>query len=531
MYGFAVNRGVGALPAYHVGVESTSEIIADLTAVARIYAATEFMITRETDTPANVAFAGTLEGSMRIDRSIVGAGGYGGFSLGVSVLSLINSEGLYDELADEYTINGQSITCSVGEVVDRVVAPYLQFEVFAELIAERWRVDRHRLTIETRDVAAVLDVPVQTGIYTGTGELEGTTEISGKRRPYGDGVVYNATPTQVIPVEGIWQYSTGPTASLDAVKDGGIELTFVADYATVALLRAAISGGSIPAGRYGSCIAESYFGIGGVAFSQVTCDFTGLRLTTADIVREIAESSAGLVTVDLDTSSFDRLNDAQPAEVGYFLSSENDETCRQMFSKIMSGVGGYASVTTLGVLQVGRFEAPVSVATADYESGGGNLVDVDRTDLPSGVDPPPRRRRVTYQRNWTIQTTLFGQVSEDDPARAEALAKPYQLASTPEDRAEEIVDDYPFAPDPPPVEAYFAHAEDAEDEALRLLELYTAGYKAYRFSVKNALFVHQIGEVVQVTDSRLGLSSGKYLRLVEINDDTSARITEMVGFG
>src|SRR5262249_3696896 len=157
---------------------------------------------------------------------------------------------------------------------------------------------------------------------------EGGVEIKGKRRPraFGklsasDGQGGNVTPTLVIAGEGLWQVNDGPVTSINAVRDGGIPLDFVADYATVALLRAALTGvpSPIPAGKYGTCIAQGYFGAGGSGFKQITCDVTGVNLTTADIIKEVALSSAGLASSQLDAFTFEDLNTAQPAQVAYFL--------------------------------------------------------------------------------------------------------------------------------------------------------------------------------------------------------------------
>src|SRR5215475_13795184 len=77
--------------------------------ITHIYAATEFFITRTTDVPANTAFSGSLEATIRLDRSIgaSGGGGYGGFSDNVGELTLINADGDYDDLAGAISLNGQ----------------------------------------------------------------------------------------------------------------------------------------------------------------------------------------------------------------------------------------------------------------------------------------------------------------------------------------------------------------------------------------------------------------------------------------
>ncbi len=517
----------------YIGTESEL-IVGD--AATKIYAATVPFITRVDDDPVNTPFDGTLEATLRIDRSITGTDGYAGFSQSISEFSLINADGNYDDLTSAISVNGQEIICSLGTMEGRdTVDAYHNFIPFAVLTGERFKVDRNRVTFETQDPALHLATEtVQQTVYAGTGDLEGTSDLEGKRVPFVDGVVFNITPTLVIPGELLWQVNDGAVGAITSVKDGGVALTFAGDYATVALLRAAGLAPSpdiTPPGSYSTCIADGYFLTGGSSFGQITADVTGVRLTTADIIQNVALTAAMLTAAGLDASSFSDLNTAQPATVGYYLDSESSETCVDMFTKLMTGIGGWHGMTALGLLQVRRFEAPVAIAAAYYNTSGGNIVDIDRTALPAGVDPPPHRRRVIYGRNWTVMTNVLGAVSEGNPALADYLTKPYLVAATTAAQGQTILNNYPDAPDPDPVEAYFASSTDAAAEALRLYTLYASSLTAYRFTLKNALFVHQVGEVVNVVDSRLNLSAGRYLRLVEVSDDTSSMSTECVGFG
>jgi hypothetical protein len=202
-----------------------------------------------------------------------------------------------------------------------------------------------------------------------------------------------------------------------------------------------------------------------------------------------------------------------------------------MFTKLMRGIGGWHGMNVFGKLEVHIFDSPDEFPVAYYDTQGGGLVEIDRSALISGLDPPPRRRRVAYQRNWTVMTDLFGEVSFEDPALAEYLKTPYKLAATSDDDADEIVASWPQAADPDPTEAYFYYEIDAVAEAQRLLDLYTSGMLPYRAQIKNALFLHEIGDVIWVQDNRLGLDEGKYIRLVEVIDDTNSATTEAVGIG
>ncbi len=525
-------------------VEIDSTEIGAGTDAETIYAATLFFNTDSTDTLANQPFRGSLQASIVVQRSIVGGEGWSGFAESVSELVLDNSDGFYDDLADLNTINGQSIVCKVGLVTDPPdgVDFYDTFEIVANLQGDRWRPSRSELVVETRDLQARLDLPVQTSIYLGNGGLEGSEEIKGQRRPmvFGrqdatTGQGGNITPTLVIPTEGLFQVHDGAVDEILAVRDGGIAYTFVADYANVTALRGAVAAGAISPGYWASSNADGYFAIGGVAFKQVTADVVGLTLTTADIIEEVALSSGGLDADELDQWTFEKLNTDQPAEIAYFLDSQSNETCNEMFRKLMAGVGGWHGITTLGRLQVRRFEAPVGIASDYYELGSGYVIDIDRADMPRALDPPPQRQRVAFGRNWTVQTDLYAQVSEGDPAFANVLGQPYSLASTPISQVEAVLEDYPYAIDPAPVESYFADEADAAEEVERLQALYTSGLKAFRIRLANRLFIHELGEEIAIKDGgivpRLGLPDYRYVRFVELHDDSKTGLTEAIVVG
>jgi hypothetical protein len=524
---------IEALPKDMAFISGFGSIIIAETSLVALYAATVPFITRETDVPANQPFSGTLEASLRIDRSIIQSDGFGGFSENISELSLINADAEYDSIADQVSLNGQQIRVSIGvmEGDGITVSPFAEFEYVANLIAERFVISRQRLTIELRDPGLHLTTEtVQQSIYDGTGGLNGGETLQGKRRPFADGIIFNASPALVIPAELLYQFNDGAVSNITDVRDSGLALTFLADYANVASLRA--DAANIPPGFYGTCLAGGYFALGGSPVGVVTCDIVGLRTTTADIIENVALISAGLTASELNGGSFATVNADQPAEVGYYLDANSNETCAQMFSNLMHGIGGWHGMTPLGQLTLGIFTAPESIeSTADYDSMGGDLVDIDRTALPQGLDPPPHRRRVIYARNYTVMTDLAGAVSENDPEFATQLRAPFQTAVTSDADSEMVLVNYPDAPDTNPVEAYFAYVEDAQVEADRLMDLYSQGRNAYRMTLTSALFLHEIGDVITVTDDRFGLETGRSLRLVALSDDVASMSTEAVAFG
>lgn len=500
------------------------------------YAATVPFITGSTDAPADTPFPDTLEGSLTFSRGLAAsANGYGSYSENVSELSLIN-DGTYDNVDAADYVNGRSITCKIGKVISPgVVDPYNSFLLLAAQIGTTWTPKRGSLLIEHTDNSAALDVPAQPHVYQGVGGLEGATDIQGERKPYALGNAFNASPKLVVAAEGLFQYHDGSGGHVTSVKDGAIALTFYADYATTTLLRAALT--TVPSpivpGAYATCEAEGFFGLGGVAFKQITVDFTFTEQRTAELIKTLVLRSTTLTLSDFDLFTFDELNVAQPAPREYLL--QDNDTVAGVLTALMNGIGGWWGLTTQGKLRVKRMELPSNIPAARYDLNGGNLVEIDRAPLPNGIDPPPRRRRITYAHNWTQQTDLYGYVSENNPSLAQYLATPYKIAPTLDGESIAIVANYPLAPDPDPILGYLINPADATAEAERQLARDTAGAKLWTAKVKNAFMIHQIGEDAFFADTtatpRLGLAAGMYAKIVDAKDDASDYSTELTVFG
>ena len=263
----------------------------------------------------------------------------------------------------------------------------------------------------------------------------------------------------------------------------------------------------------------------GIIGGSVTADFYPLSLPSG------FSQWGATPTFNIDYGTFDDLTTVQPAQVGFYLDQEQSTTFSDMCNQMMSGIGGWFGFSNLGRLQVYRFDAPDSSFLASYDTSGGNVLDVGQTALPDSLDPPPKRWRVNYKKNWTVLATLAADVTENDPVTADDLRNASRVASTSDAAMTGVVADFPDAPDPDPVQAFFALEADAQAEADRRLTLYASGFKCYIVKLTKANFVHEIGQMIQVTDSRIGLSAGKTMRIVQMTEDTSDMSTTAVAFG
>lgn len=462
--------------------------------------------TEPTDTPRSQPFGGRLQ-KFSFQRSILQSD-IGQFTTGTGQIVIKNSDGFYDQLSQVYSIDGQPITIKLG----RRDAPFDDAVLVAKLTAKGWAPDSDNIVIDLEDFSYKLGVPMQSNVYGGTGDADGGADIAGKRKPLAFGILLNISPVFLVPSLLIYQLHDGPVQSIDAVYDEAASLTNAGDVANYAALVAA----SVSAGTYKTCIAAGLFKLGSAANGQVTADVhgdnsAGFIITTADIVRWAIRNRTSLNDpADLAASSFSDLNTQQPAQIGYYLSSDDDMTVATFVQTLMAGIGGWGGHRLDGTFEVRIFEAPSGNAVASFTRDDMLDPDIQKEALPDAYNPPPYRWRVPYQRNWTVQTTnIAGSVSS---ARRAFLAEPYRLA---EASSVSIQTDHPFAPDRDPVASWFANLADAQAEADRLIDLFKVTRAIYAMRVPRRALRRDMGDIIDVTHPRHDLSFGRLMTVLE----------------
>lgn len=486
----------------------------------RLCVATREFVTVPTDTPARQRFFGAFE-DLRFTRSLLGGSGFARFVQGNGELSITNADGEFDTLPQIYGLDGRRVVLRLGRLADL----YRLRPIIFEGTAADMHVDAEALRVNLQDNGYKLEVPLQTSLYAGTGGAEGGDDLKEKPKPKAYGYVYNVSPPLVVPSLLIYQVHDGSLQAVSAVYDKGIALTPGADYASYALLAAAVTA----AGTYDTCLAEGYFRLGATPDGTVTADIEGdnadgFKQTTAEIVRRIlATCSVFTAATDLYLPSFTAFDTAQPAAVGYWAGHDATPDVATALADILEGVDGWIGFRRSGRLEIGIMAAPTGAPQAIFEEE--DIRTIRREKLPSAYSPPPWRHRVGYQQNETIQTDLADGASATRRAFA---AERHRLAAASNNA---IKRDHPFAADPEPIAATFIAAGAAQAEASRRLALYSATRSLYRWTANLLPLSLNIGAVVQVTYPRFDLTVGRLLRIVEITDNARSCESEIVGYG
>jgi hypothetical protein len=488
----------------------------------RIFSATSEFVTKSTDALVSMPFFGTLVQPLSFTRSLLGSDIIGNFSSGVGELSIANTDGVYDFLPQTFAIDGRAIVVKVGREGDA----YDNFYTIFNGTASDWVIQEDNVIVKLVDNGYLLDVTVQPNLFAGTAGLEGTADLTGKRKPRTLGTVYNISPPLVIPSSLLYQVNDGPVFSIDAVYDRGVALVFYTNYANSASLLAA----SIPAGQYATCVSEGLFRLNTVPTGTVCADVHGdntngvYARTSADIVRRILLTSKIADPLGLYLPSFDIVNNVQPATVGYYIAPDDTNTIADAIANIMGGVGGWGGFRRTGQFEVGIFLTPIGV-TPNVFIDRTDVLSIQREALPSALTPPPYRFRCGYQHVWTVQTDVAASVGA---ARKGFLAEADRYSSS---INLTVKIDHPFAHDRDPIPSRFATLADAQTESDRLLALYARSAALYRFTVGVEPFALDIGDVINLKYPRWDLTVGKNLRIVEFTENAASNTIELVAYG
>lgn len=487
----------------------------DISLVFLIYAAEKEFATRPDDTLlASQPFFGTLD-AFTFDRTILGSDIIGRFTQGSGEIHLANTDGGYDFLPQSYAIDGRRVIVKVGEEgTDQSTFVTL----FHGSGSNDWDVSEDKVTIQVQDDSYRLDIPAQPNTYAGTGSGEGGSDLQGKPKPLALGYVSNISPPLLDANTLLYQVHDGPVQAI-TVFDQAVPLTFSADYASLTLLLAA----TVASGHYATCIAAGYFRLNNlVDNSQITADVEGdktggiFAATASTMIRRLIDITGALTVDDLYLPGFNAVEADQPAQLGYYLSTDSGTvTVWDVCADIMGSVGGWA-----GFRRTGKFEIQIFYGPADAPSLSLTTVDdrsVDRSRGPDALSPPPYQWQVGWGKNWTVQNTIAGAATD---ARRTFVASEYRYATA---SSATILADHPFSKKRDPIPGYFRNEADALTEASRLLALYRKPKAVYTVATGTEMLSIDLGETVNVTHPRWDLSAGRNLSFVSISIDATTR--------
>lgn len=376
--------------------------------------------------------------------------------------------------------------------------------VFAGLVQTiEWTLTE--VTLRLRDPQELLQAPIATATYAGTGGLEGPEALTGTLKPRCYGRVQNIAPPLVSPGFLTYQVHDGPVTAIDAVYESGIPLVPVTGRPTL--------------GEYIVSLATGSFILGFSPVGIITADVVGVlddgtgtaveRRQATRILRKLLADA--YPTVARDDASF--LAEARGGEAGLYLTERR--TLLDLLPPLLSGQGSALVFTALGVATVitPRFDSsPVAVLDP------ATLLELERQAAP----PPAWRLQLGYAENYTVLTGAQVAADSDlpggvDDARRQALGLPRQVLVQ-EDAAVKAL--HLFAADPPVIPTALATIDPTE--AARLFALVSTARGVYRVKAWMPATTLQVGQLLTLVYTRAGLADGMDALVVRLDRDATS---------
>ena len=458
---------------------------------------------------ANVQYEPRIRSALSIERQIpTTPEAAPRISRQIGDIEFDNADGAYDDAASSWAVDGRVVRVYFGPA-DGVFA---DFGLIAEVLGVIWEIGEARGRLSVRDRRYALDKPIQTDLYAGTGDAEGSADLEGKPRPLCWGKVRNIAPALVDSTNLIYEFHARKAQAVDAVYDQGLALT---DSTNTAANFAALQLLAVAAGQFAVSLSStgSYVKLGSSPAGLITADVRGDAepdyADTIDVIcLRILRTDAGLPDSVINTGSWAGLV-AVGGTIGIYLDQLEVVTTATVLDRLVQSVGGFWGAGRDGRLRSGRLAAPEDRSAIFFFEEPDILEYV-----PDPIPIPRYRQRIGYQRRWTVQTEdLAGAVTDE---RRQFLAEP-QSVVTALDTAIRVR--HPEAVDPEPLPSFYDQSANAQTLADTLLALHKVDRRVFSIRVKRLGYQLDLGQVVSVTYARLGQASGNRFVIVGIREE------------
>lgn len=451
-----------------------------------------------------------IEQPASIQRSLSSILG-GKTSTSYGELTLINNDGELNALADDF-FDGRTVTIKRGKRTD----PYNNFTTILKASAEVAAMERERVSVRLRDRSYLLEKPFSTAKYAGSNVLpaglEGTADdIKGQSKPRIFGRIALMAPVLVNTAKLIYQVNDGAVDAVINVFDSGAYLDRGTDYASEADMLANAPAG----GEWKAYPAGGYFRIGSTPFGQlgacVAESWDYLDNTAAGIIQRLL-TEAGYTSSDWVAADFTTLNQKNAGSLGLIV--QDSETTASLIDRICESVGAWWGVDNLNRFRFGRLDAPAGASVALITDD--EIIDIEReTDAKPAIwqetikadenylvlDKKNLAGVVTDARAAWFATQTRDQSSEDATVKTERLLAEAETEQT-----------------------YMNGIAIAKAEADRRLDLFSSRRDTVNVTIAPASEYGTIdlGDVVTITSSQLGYTSGRQMVVTSIRPDYQA---------
>lgn len=467
--GYGLQQGAGYIPVVH-DARGVLFYVAEITtygsgSIDTLRVSDIGYRTRFDDPGGVMVYPSLLDQSFEIDRRVsLELSGNSTATYGAIRITNLNEQ--FDFFATGRNTDSRSVKIKVGQKSydpERgifVDPPYSSLRDFFSGACGSWLVNEDSITIPLKDATYLIDKPIQTRLYAGTGGVEGPESFAGTPKPMTRGGTQDY-PVRNVPIKlvdtvyNVWQWTDGPGTVVVVYENSAYVFNYAGDVSDPNQFYTSVT----PPGSYRTCNQYGLLQMGSITQGLMTADVTGtcggLAVSqTVSLAQTILLYDLSLPQEFLNTAQFAYADIAYPYFSGFFLDQETSGLA--VITRLLASVGGRLLSSRSGA--VGVFVPPRTQtgAVPVVQLNRDNVVSVNRVALPSVIDPPPYRWRVSYNTCYSVQSSGYNpSISED---RKQFVANQYRYALWVDTGVQAA---WVKPNDPSPVETYLLRAVHA----------------------------------------------------------------------
>jgi hypothetical protein len=245
----------------------------------------------------------------------------------------------------------------------------------------------------------LLDKPLLSNAYAGTGGVEGPAALLGTLKPWCSGTRQNVTPILVDPIYRVFQvHGYGAVQAIPMVYEAAMEVaaTSAGNFGSFAALTSA----TLVPGQWATCHDLGLFRLGGQNTGDVTADVSGAKngaafpVTIGAIVQQLL-TRAGVTNID--ATSFNA------ATSNYSLYEKEQTTIGEIVRSALLAGDRYLIADTAGKFWAGRFASTKTPISVNSTRSSLPLVKTESIRQVAAA-PPAGRVSVGHSPNSTVMS-------------------------------------------------------------------------------------------------------------------------------
>lgn len=352
----------------------------------------------------NVRYAPRIVGSVIVNQQAADSVGVGGrIATTISAIDLDNADGSLTDIHAKMLASGRKIIVKTVEITsqeksDVGAGASSSAETFFTGIVSDTQIVGTNVRLNVGDKADLLNVPLQSAVFSGGAGLGGGSELEGVTKPLTTGRVYNIFPVDLGSVDmgsgsfPTYMMNSDTISNTISVRIRGVLQTEV--------------GGAPAAGQYLPFDSEAngaVFQLGATPDGVVTCDLAGDNTggyanQTGEVLTRLLTGFGGtLVSADLESSTFTDVDVFLPGEIGWHSPAGSKITIYQACDEVLRHAAVWLSGGRNGKLRAAIASPGPSDKIRLREA---DVVALATAPLPSQLQPTPRHVDVRATPNW-----------------------------------------------------------------------------------------------------------------------------------